>query len=88
MNSIPLRSASSLKLNCGLCSPAVPAAIWRYRALNELSPDSDPSDAGSPKEFDKLFDAMAVYYESNASAFNQDRFENDYGLYRDISSRG
>jgi len=67
--------------------PAVPEAIWRYRELSELSPSSNPSDAGNPEEFDKLFSAMTMYYESNSIAYNKGTFENDYSLHQSILSR-
>jgi hypothetical protein len=66
--------------------PAIPEAIWSYRELTEISPGSNPSDAGSSVEFDKLYDAITTYYESNAIAFDQGRFKNDFALYQGVLS--
>lgn len=74
------------RIEAALGDPAVPETGWRYLNLTELSPDSDTGNAGSLAEFDKLFAAMQLYYQSRDVPFDQTLFRRDYALFQSILS--
>ena len=74
------------RIQTALNDPSVPQTGWRYRKLNELSPESDLDNAGDPEEFDKLIGAILRYYQTHTIPFDQARLKRDYAVFRKIQS--
>jgi hypothetical protein len=66
--------------------PRTPPIAWRYRALTELAPTYDASQAGSDAELVKLRDAVTEYYISAAEFFDDATFTSHFDLMTSIEN--
>jgi len=57
-----------------------PPVAWRYRALTELAPTYDATQAGSDAELAKLRDAITQYYADAGEWFDVPAFTTHYDL--------
>jgi hypothetical protein len=57
-----------------------PYRSWHYRALEELVPDRDDSQAGSRQELEKLADGLLAYYADRDVWFDSASFERDLAI--------
>ncbi|HEY2365296.1 MAG TPA: hypothetical protein VGH87_02880, partial [Polyangiaceae bacterium] len=64
-----------------------PPIAWRYRALTELAPAYDATQAGSDAELAKLRDAVLQYYADAGEWFDAATFTSHFDLMTSIEAR-
>ncbi|HEY1960212.1 MAG TPA: hypothetical protein VGH28_31600 [Polyangiaceae bacterium] len=69
-----------------MADPRTPAVAWRYRALEELAPTYDASQAGSDADFAKLGDGVVQYYASSDEWLDVDAFTSHFDLMTSIEN--
>lgn len=68
--------------------PRTPPVAFRYLALDELVPDRDPSEMGTPREMEKLAAGLRAYYADRALWLDEVAFSRDLELLFAIERGG
>jgi hypothetical protein len=63
-----------------MADPRTPPVAWRYRELEELVPDRDDDEKGTPLEMEKLGAGLLGYYAAQGLWFDEAAFTRDLEL--------